>query len=294
MTPEVMIMACKEILIVGRGNAGQRYKDIISEKRPDIKTTFFDIKSEVGSPSYVVISSKTEKHFEDFLRFSNQAKTMLIEKPITTCSEDLITINKFKSINFYTGDQFFYSELVLEAANLIAKNSQKIKSIQVCYHDNLSNITKGKTDSYFYSEDTGGALFTLSHVYLVLAKITQGFDLCLKSVDSRNGTSKNTKYLEHVSANWSIDNKIEITTTSDVSKKQLSFFIILTTSNSIITFDLLTGTRCENETFKFYESENRINLIERCVMAFIDQAKNDQFTMSLNSLELIWRVKACI
>ena len=279
----------KNVIIVGRGVAGKRYKKIIEKNHPSFQVSFWNRNKKIPQCSRIIIASSTKNHFKDFLSSYKSCSRILIEKPITPKRNDLneiIKIAKANKIFICTGDQFQFSDLITDIKKKIRSfNSSKKVDISIEYKDSLQNVTKNQADSYFYDKDSGGVLYTFSHAYFVLAKIF-GNSLILASAEIIK--SQENQCETFASSNWTKKN-MRVNVVTDCANRGLEFKLAI---DQKYIYDFINGEMISFDLKKDeYSKNDRDSLIKRNIDQFINDKFTNQFEISQKALDYIWSVK---
>ena len=279
----------KNVIIVGRGVAGKRYKKIIEKNHPSFQVSFWDRNNKIPQCSRIIIASSTKNHFKDFLSSYKSCSRILIEKPITPKKNDLNEIVKIAEANkifICTGDQFQFSDLITDIKKKIRSfNSSKKVDISIEYKDSMQNVTKNQADSYFYDKDSGGVLYTFSHAYFVLTKIF-GNSLILTSAEIIK--SQENQYETFASSNWTKKN-MRVNVVTDCTNRGLEFKLVI---DQKYTYDFINGEMISFDLKKDeYPKNDRDSLIKRNIDQFINGKFINQFEISQKALDYIWSVK---
>ena len=279
----------KNVIIVGRGVAGKRYKKIIEKNHPSFQVSFWNRNNKIPQCSRIIIASSTKNHFKEFLSSYKSCSRILIEKPITPKRNDLNEIVKIAEANkilIFTGDQFQFSDLITDIKKKIRSfNFSKQVDISIEYKDSLQNVTKNQADSYFYDKDSGGVLYTFSHAYFVLTKIF-GNSLILTSAEIIK--SQENQYEIFASSNWTKKN-MRVNVVTDCTNRGLEFKLAI---DQKYTYDFINGEMISFDLKKDeYPKNDRDSLIKRNIDQFINGKFNNQFEISQKALDYIWSVK---
>tara|TARA_S200000501_G_scaffold295533_1_gene281536 strand:- start:9768 stop:10622 length:855 start_codon:yes stop_codon:yes gene_type:complete len=279
----------KNIIIIGRGAAGNRYKKIIEKNYPSFQVSFWDRVNKIPKCSRIIIASSTKNHFKDFLSSYKSCSRILIEKPITPKRNDLHKIIQIADANkllIFTGDQFQFSDLIKDIKKKIKSvNSSKKVDISIAYKDSLQNVTKKNPNSYFFDCDSGGVLYTFSHAYFVLTKIF-GESLTLSSVKIKR--SQDHKYETFVSSSW-IKKNLRLNVVTDCTHRELEFKLVI---DKKYKYDFINGEMIFSDLEKKkFPKNDRDSLINKNLVHFINGKFVDQFEISKKALDYIWSVK---
>ena len=288
----------KNILIVGRGAAGQRYLDLIKLIDPSVIVDIYDRKKAKRWYDYIIISSSTENHFNDFVQFSGSSNTFLLEKPIVTDAVQLAELDKIvkdKKLEIFTGDQFFFSDLICKIMDIMEEKWSNVLECEIIYTDLEKNVTKGNTKSFFYDYKSGGVLYTFSHAYFVFQMILKGLYPILMSVKNQHVALNSENYVErNVESKWLVDNRVPVKICTNVIGNNLQFNVIIKTNLEYWSFDLIAGKFKKGNSTIYMPKNSRQELIQRCIMNFLEKDKFDQYGLSKAALSNIWKIKKCL
>ena len=286
------------MLIVGRGNAGQRYLDLVKQLDPSVIVDVYDRKKIKPWYDYVIISSSSENHFSDFVELSGSSNTFLIEKPIVTNAvqlAELDSIVKAQTLSIFTGDQFFFSDLIYKIITTLGDRWSDVLNCEIIYTDLEKNVTKGNIESFFYDHKSGGVLYTFSHAYFVFQRILNGLSSTLTSVKDKSFSCKSEDYVErNIESEWLVDHRVPVTISTNVIGNILQFNVIIQTSEEYWNFDLIAGLFKKGNLTTHMPKNSRQELIQRCIMNFIEKDNLDQYRLSKSALYNIWDVKKCL
>jgi len=288
----------KNMLIVGRGNAGQRYLDLVKQLDPNVIVDVYDRKKIKPWYDYVIISSSSENHFCDFVELSGSSNTFLIEKPVVANAvqlAELDSIVKAQKLSIFTGDQFFFSDLIYKIIATVGERWSDVLKCEIIYSDLEKNVTKENTESFFYDHKSGGVLYTFSHAYFVFQAILKGLSSTLMTVKNKSVSPKYEIYVErNIESEWLVDHRVPVTISTDVIGNNLQFNVIIQTNVEHWNFDLIAGSFKKGNLTTHIPKNSRQELIQRCVLNFLEKDNLDQYRLSKAALNNIWDMKKCL
>lgn len=282
-------MCTNKILIIGRGNAGSRYGDILKNYYPNISFQYHD---RINFKSYrkVIIASANSNHLNDLINCCKNSRVVMIEKPLITNYNDLQLLQgEIQSKSIFTGDQFYYSKGLRYIKELIDTNIDKKASIKIIYHDDINNITKSNPNSYYFCKSTGEILYTLSHVYFVVSFLASYSSLNLFSINYDKFIFQGKNIYKRFESKW-YNNNHEYIAETNVSKNNLSFNVIIDCQGKKYNLDLIKGILYKDSLELINFNQSRYDLIRCCIDQFISERNNNQYLLSINSLSLIWKI----
>lgn len=281
----------KKILIIGRGVAGKRYKDIIVRKFPELKINTYDRNSRVQFHDFIIVASSTKNHYRDIMASISNCERMLIEKPLVTNILELKNLDDYvnkNDIDIFTGDQFYHSQALIYLTRFIQKEKEKFK-LEITYSDALNNVTKGKLDSYFYDELSGGVIYTFSHAYFVFEFLLNGVDNVLLSAQKQFLAEK-SEIMNFVVSKWLIRNQSEVSVVTDVNSTDLKFEVCYQSTKTSIIIDLIKGEVTTDGKRAVLPQQSRLHLIENNLVSFLTDTQTKQFEISRSAMSKIWMV----
>lgn len=288
----------KNMLIVGRGNAGQRYLDLVKQLDTRVIVDIYDRKKIHPWYDYVIISSSSENHFSDFVELSGSSNTFLIEKPIVTNSVQLAELDSIveeQKLSVFTGDQFFFSDLIDKIIAIVGDKWSNVLKCEIIYTDLEKNVTKGNIESFFYDHKSGGVLYTFSHAYFVFQRMLNGLSSTLISVKDKSVSPKSENYIErNIESEWLVDHRVPVTISTNVIGNNLQFNVIIQTKVEHWNFDLIAGSFKKGNLIIHMPKNSRQELIQRCIMNFLKKDKLGQYGLSKSALNNIWDMKKCL
>ena len=120
----------KKVLIIGRGVAGKRYKDIIERKFPKLGIYTYDRNSKIQFHNFIIVASSTNNHYRDIVSSINNCERILVEKPLVTNLLELKNVDDYiekNDINVFTGDQFYHSKALHDLNRLIKEENEQFE-----------------------------------------------------------------------------------------------------------------------------------------------------------------------
>lgn len=281
----------KKVLIIGRGVAGKRYKEIIVRKFPELEVYTYDRNNKVQFHDFIIVASSTNNHYRDTMASIGNCERILVEKPLVTNLLELKKVDDYihnQEIDIFTGDQFYHSKALDDLKRFIEKEKEKFK-LEITYSDALNNVTKGKFDSYFYDLMSGGVLYTFSHAYFAFEFLLNGIEKSLLSTQKRYLAAK-PGVMSFVISKWLVKDQSEVRVSTDVMSNELKFEICYQSSNSSIFIDLIKGEVKTEGKEVLLPQQSRLDLIENNIVSFLTDTQTDQFAISKSAMNKIWMV----
>ena len=284
----------KAALIIGRGTAGQRYGRLLEKSGIDISVEYHDRQSVIGNYDYVIVASHTKDHFEDILAVKGKSNHYLLEKPIVANAKQLAVLEEHffsQDVRVFTGDQFYFSPVLQQLKQDVSLEFEKIQSVEITYSDALENVTKGRSDSYFFDADCGGVLKTFSHAFFVFVSAFSAESTRLIKVQKRKKFEHDAVY-SSISSDWNFAERFPIKVTTDVENSKLVFEATLQGDFGVAKYDFINGTITRENEFVQKECATREDLIKANANNFLMLADTGQIEYSKLSLRKIWEVEA--
>ena len=288
-----------KIGIFGSGSAALRYYKILRENNVEALLIRDDLSkitrnglvypvirnSNLQTLDSVIIASRTDKRLKHIeMAIKANIKHFLIEKPIFTNLEEEEKLFHVKSIDysFYTGDQYYYDDLLDQIPKELI-----IKEIEIIYSENINKVTKGRLDSYALNPNSGGAKWTFSHSLFVAVEYLKRSNIKKNFSDAFKNSLRDE--LNHFEVEYKFSNlKVRIKNifheNDSASLFQMNIF-----NYQGVKFVYDFNDRCiicDGEVI--YKSQlSRLDLIDRNVQGFLAKKYNDQFITSYEVSRLL-------
>lgn len=285
--------------IFGSGSAAVRYYDILKQINIDAyfvresnetlirNSKIYPVieKSKISELTSIIIAADTQKRYHNLhCCIDKEVRHLLIEKPIFTRMKEAKLIDKLSrtGCDLYTGDQFYYDDLIDKAVSLGMP-----KSINIEFVEFIENVTKGRAQSYALSKIFGGPKWTFSHSSMVLYLYLLRLNIIkLGSMPELNIFTDNAVEFFGKIKFQCFDVDIRNKFSNDDSKNEFKLTISLY-NGDIVCCDFVNRYIELNGSIHYKSNYSRYDLIKIQTENFVKKIKNNQFKISYENSKLL-------
>jgi len=303
------------ILIVGLGSIGKKHLSAIYTFYP--LANVFALRSKRKSKKYenviniysideleinidfVIISTPTNLHENDIIKFSKLGCPLFIEKPVLHNLKNIESINNIlfsNNIKTYVACNMRFHPGIIHLKNFIDNNKSKINEVNVYFGSYMPNWRNGIDfrENYSSHEDMGGGVhLDLIHELDYCIWIF-GYPISIKSVFRKvsNLEINSIDYTNYILFYDDFTLNIKLNYYRIDSKREIE---ILTNDTTLI-YDLIQNKVFDNKSKQilFHEDFSMMDTYNNQMKYFIDNINNNQKTIMNNFEESIKILKIAL